>query len=449
MGDPYVQLLSLVDITEAAVEFQQVRGGTVNVQETNGNSTPSVSIGAAPPEQLEKLVSAIPILFAIAGTNGLILLILLVGAVWFCCSRRKNKTKKVAPLPLAMVNSAMHSYEAVSTTEDAQERQSFARSSRLARPTSRQSQRSITTDNDPPNSPLKAQSDIASRRSRYSSLKPQAGEGYASKHSSRGSLAYQPPTPIKNGFANAEGQLLDAVAIEHHSADITDGVKKPFRPVPPPPIMVPGYRRSAYSENAASPTVAGSEQGFQLHDSPVRLSVAATNGNPSPTTSQFEDARGSMYSVTAAPSAAMYAHPGAAGSNVSVSRVATQQLPLPLPLHADPRTPSRQQEAQRAAFMAALDDAPLPPPRRPRGFGSGGQTEDPRQRLSAYSAAPVVSQDMGVLVEPPNLHTNRHSYAAPGASIPQRSTYAPGSGPQVRRPPFNPSPFNPSSGNSD
>ena len=445
MGDPYIQLLSLVDITEAAVEFQQVRGGTVNVQETNGNPAPSVSIAAAP-EQLEKLVSVIPILFAIAGTNGLILLILLVGAIWFCCYRRKSRTKKVAPLPLAMVNSATHSYEAVSTTEDAQERPSLARS-RLTRPTSRQSQRSITADNEPPHSPLKAQSDIASRRSRYSSMKPQAGEGYASKRSSRGSLAYQAPSSIKNGFTSAEGQFLDAVAPEYHSADITDDAKKPFHPVPPPPIMIPGYRRSAYSENAASPTVAGSEQGFQLHDSPVRLSVAVPNGIPSPTASQFEDARTSMYSVTAPPSAPMYAHPGASASSVSVSRVPTQ--PLPLPLHADPRTPSRQQEAQRAAFMAALDDAPLPPPRRPRGFGSGGQTEDPRQRLSAYSAAPVVSQDMGGLVEPPNVHANRHSYAAPGASITQRSTYVPGSGPQIRRPPFNPSPFNPSSGNGD
>ena len=448
MGDPYIQLLSLVNITEAAVEFQQARGGTVNVEETNGNPTPSVSVAAAAPDQLEKLVSVIPILFAIAGTNGLILLILLVGAIWFCCYRRKNKTKKVAPLPLAMVNAAAHSYEAVSTTEDAQERPSLARSLRLARPGSRQSQYSLNTDNEPPHSPLKAQSDIASRRSQYSSLKPQAGEGYASKRSSRGSLAYQAPSSIKNGFASSEGQFLNAVAPEHHSTDITDDVKKPFHPMPPPPIMIPGYRRSAYSENAASPTVAGSEQGFQLHDSPVRLSVAVPNGIPSPTASQFEDARGSMYSVAAPPSAPMYAHPGAAGSNASVSRVATQQLPLPLPLHADPRTPSRQQEAQRA-FMAALDDAPLPPPRRPGGFGSGGQTEDPRQRLSAYSAAPVVSQDMGGLVEPPNVHANRHSYAAPGAPITQRSTYVPGSGPQIRRPPFNPSPFNPSSGNGD
>lgn len=428
MGDPYVQLLPIVNITEAAVEFQELRGGTVNVQETNGNSTPSVSIEAAP-EQLEKLVSVIPILFVIAGTNGLILLILLVGAVWFCCFRRRNKTKKVAPLPLAMVNAATHSYEAVSTTEDAQERQSLSRSSRHTRPTSRLSQHSITTDVN--------ERDIASRRSRYSSLKPQGGEGSASKRSSRGSLAYPPPSPLKNGFASAEGQLAGA---EHHSADITDGVKKPFRPVPPPPIKTPGYRRSAYSENAASPTVAGSEHGFQLHDSPVRFSMA--NGHPSPTVGQFEDARRSMYPVTPPPPVPMYAHPGAAASNASVSRVVDQQILVPP--HDDPRIPSRQQEAQRAAFMAALDDAPLPPPRRPRGFG--GPTEDPRQRLSAYSAAPVVSQEMGLLVDP---HANRHSYAAPDPSIPQRSSYVPGSGPQVKRPPFNPSPFNPGYGNGD
>ena len=416
-----------------------------------GNPSPSVSVEAAS-DQLEKLVSVIPILFAIVGTNGLILLILLVGAVWFCCFRRRNKTtKKVAPLPLATVNAATHNYEAVSTTEDTQERFSPARSPRLARTTSKQSQRSIITDtNELPHSPLKAQSDTSSRRSRYTSLKPRVSESDTSKRSSRISLQHRPPPSIKDGFASTEGQLVDAVEPEHHTEDITDGFNKPFRPVPPPPITVPGYRRSAYSENAASPTVAGSEHGFQLYDAPVRSSMAVTNRSSSPTASRAEDARGSMYSVTA-PSAPMYTQPGAAVSNVSVPHMVTQR-PLLSP-HADPRVPSRQQEAQRAAFMAVLDNEPLPPPRRPRGFGSGGPAEDPRQRLSAYSAAPVVSQDMGRLVDPPNVHTNRHSYAAPirplDASIPQRSTYVPGSGPQTRRPPFNPSPFNPSPGNGD
>jgi hypothetical protein len=410
MGDPYVQLLSLVDITEAAVEFYQVRGGTVNVQETNGNSSPSVSVQAAP-DQLEKLASVIPILLAIAGTNGLILLILLVGAIWFCCFLGRHKAKKVAPLPLAMVNAATHYYEAVSTNEDAQ-RSSPARSPRLARTTSKQSQHSTMDTNELPHSPLKAQSDISSRRSRYSSLKPRASEGDASKRSSRGSLVHQHASSIKNGFASAEFQPVDVVEPDYRTEDITDDVNKPFRPVPPPPITITGYRRSAYSENAASPTVAGSEHGVQLYDAPIRSSMAVTSGSSSPTASPIEQ-------------------------------------PFLSP-HADPRAPSRQQESQRAAFMAALDNEPLPPPRRPHRFGGGGPAEGPGQRLSAYSATPVVSQDMGLLVDPPNVHTNRHSYAAPiqtpDASIPQGSTYVPG---QMRRPPFNRSPFNPRSGNGD
>jgi len=446
MGDPYVQLLSLVNITEAAADFQQVRGGTVNVQETNGSPSPSISVETSP-DQVDKLVSMIPILFAIAGTNGLILLILLVGAVWFCCFRKsKKKTKKVAPLPLAMVNTASHHYEAVSTAEDAQERPSSARSPRFTRPTSKQSQRSLTDINELPHSPLKAQSDIASRRSRYS-LKPRAGEGDSSKRSSRISLSHQPPSPshsIKNGFVSTESQLVDEP--EHHTEDITDGTNKPFRPVPPPPIIVPGYRRSAYSENAASPTVAGSEQGVQLYDAPVRTSMAVSNGSSSPTASQFEDARGSMYSVTSPQPGSMYTNSEV--NNVSVPPGLTRPPLLSPRMHLQSR--SQQQEAQKAAFMAALDNEPLPPPRRPRGFGSGAPAEDPRQRLSAYSAAPVVSQDMGLLVDP---HANRHSYAAPtlppDASAPQRSSYVPGSGPQIRRPPFNPSPFNPNSGNGD
>jgi len=150
-----------------------------------------------------------------------------------------------------------------------------------------------------------------------------------------------------------------------------------------------------------------------------------------------------MYSV--APPA------GAGVSKVSAPPAINQRSTLSP--HMDPQTFSQQQEAQRTAFMAALDNEPLPPPRRPRGFGGGGLAEDPRQRLSAYSAAPVVSQDMGLLVGPSDVHANRHSYTAPslprGAFAPQRSSYVPGSGPQPRRPPFNPSPFNPNSGNGD
>lgn len=436
MGDPYVQLLSLVNITGAAAEFQQVRGGTVNIQNANGSPSPSPSPSSSvstesSPDQLGKLVSMVPILFVVAGTNGLILLVLLVGAVWFCCFRGRNKkAKKVAPLPLAMVDAAVHNYEAVAITEDVQERPSSARSPQLTRTISRQSQRSFITDvNELPHSPMKAQSDTASSRSRYSSLKPRVSDGDASKGPQITSSS-----SIKSGFVGANNQLVDAAEPVHHTKDITDGANRPFRPVPPPPITVPSYRRSVYSENAASPTIAGSVQGIQLYDAPIRSSVVASSSNPSPIASQYEGARGSMYSVTTPPEAGV--------SNVSVTP-ATTQHPLLSP-HMQPQTLSRQQEAQRAAFMAALDSEPLPPPRRPRGFGSGGLVEDPRQRLSAYSAAPVVSQDLGL-----PAHANRHSYAAPirppGVSAPQRSSYIPESGPQMKKP----SPFNPSSGNGD
>lgn len=428
MGEPYVQLLSLVDITQAAADFQQLRGGTVNVQETNGNPSPSVSVEDSP-DRLDKLVSMIPILLAIAGTNGVILLILLVGAVWFCCLLKRNKTKKVAPLPLAMINAATHHYEAVSTAEDAQERPSSAR---FSRPTSKQSLHSLSDINGLPHSPLKAQGDTALRRSRYS-LKPRASEGDGSKRSSHISLSHKPPSPspsIGNGFVSAESQLVDEP--EQLTEDITDRTNKPVRPVPPPPITVPGYRRSTYSENAASPTVACSEQGVQLYDVPVRSSMAVSNASPSPTASQFEDARGSMYAVTSPPES------NSGVNNVSVPPGITRPPLPPSRMHLQSR--SQQQEAQRAAFMAALDNEPLPPPRRPHGFGSRAQAEDPRQRLSAYSAAPVVSQDMGLLVP---SQINRHSYAAPtlpsGASAPQRSSYVPGSGPP-RRSPFSSTP---------
>ena len=446
MGDPYVQLLSVVNITEAAADFQQIRGGTVNVQDSNGSPSPSISVESSS-DQLEKLVSMIPILFAIAGANGLILLILLVGAVWFCCFRGRNKkAKKVAPLPLATVSAATYSYEAVPTVEDGQERPSSARSPRLTRTISKQSQRSLVADIDElPHSSLKAQSDAASRKSRYSLLKHQTGDGDSPKRSSRVSLARNSPSPvpsIKKGFVNVEGQL-----VEHHTEDITDGAKKPFHPVPPP-IVVPVYRRSAYSENAASPTVAGSDRGTLFLDAPIRASMAVSSGSPSPTASQFEDARGSMYSVATPPTGPLYANPGVGVNNVSVPPALIQHYAPPP--HMDPQTLSQRQEAQRVAFMAALDNEPLPPPRRPHGFGGGGPAGEPRQRLSAYSAAPVVSQDMRPPAGPSNADAIRHSYAAPmlppGASVPQRSSYVPNAnGGPFRRPPFNPSPFNPSS----
>ncbi|CCA68119.1 related to aspartic peptidase A1-Laccaria bicolor [Serendipita indica DSM 11827] len=93
MGNPYVQLLSVVDIEEAASSFQAARGGTVPINSGNGSASTSVSVMTTS-EKLDKLMNLIPLMFAALGANALILLTILVIGILALLSYAQAESQK-------------------------------------------------------------------------------------------------------------------------------------------------------------------------------------------------------------------------------------------------------------------------------------------------------------------------------------------------------------------
>ncbi|KAF8306452.1 acid protease [Clavulina sp. PMI_390] len=100
MGDPYVQLLSVTNITTATVEFQQLRGGTtLNVTNpTNAGSggTASQTTGttlADLQKKINNLENMQPILLAIMAVNLVISLSAVGLGIWYFCCRRKKGSR--------------------------------------------------------------------------------------------------------------------------------------------------------------------------------------------------------------------------------------------------------------------------------------------------------------------------------------------------------------------
>ncbi|PVF99939.1 acid protease [Serendipita vermifera] len=509
MGNPYIQLLSLVEIDQAASDFSSLRGGTVNVDQGNGNASSSVSV-LTTSQKLDKLLDLVPLIFAVIGANALILITLLAIIIWMCCYLKKQNARKPKnpPLPLTTVATSPHAYEAVPT----QDNDNRSPSRNLSRTASKQPQsnRSINkeyTDNPnasstslvrPSISISKEDDDEAKRASR---IVPVGGD--ASRRSSRLTPPGDSPPPTTRhsrvpsklsevgvgtprhsripsnmapaspttpttfitptGTKGKDDDFADADLMPYDD-DGKEGKKSKrdtFQPPPPISTLQGGYRKSTYSEMSASPTVAGSEYHFgkgkerSSYYPPGRQSSGNSENqnlmSPSPTEASFQDARQSYYSnpnasVGGLPLPNVPPVPASAGVPVVVEEFSD----IPEEPHTAPAR-TQQQEAHRAAFMAALDE-PLAPPRRPRGLGglaAGGN----ESRMSAYSRLSPTQDSF----DPAQL--NRHSYAAPappnaagmrgfptqdGAGMqggPQRSSYAPGS----RRGPFmsNPSPFNP------
>ncbi len=147
MGDPYLQLLSLVDPNNASAEFHKVRGGSASsnivykaqaVSQTgaaaSGGSTP-VSVSTDFVDTLTKLQTYIPAILGIMALNALVLLVLAVAAIVYMCRRRtRARARKTpgrsTPMPLTRPSSyvqhqhqgpdALGTYEPVSMalTED-------------------------------------------------------------------------------------------------------------------------------------------------------------------------------------------------------------------------------------------------------------------------------------------------------------------------------------------
>ena len=115
MGNPYVQLLSLIDPDEASSDFAKERGTTArsgityNAAKTTSSGT-TVSVSSDLESTLDKINTYLPVVLAIMAFNALVLLVILIGGiVWFVRRRksqrepgvrqRKNKGR-MTPMPL-------------------------------------------------------------------------------------------------------------------------------------------------------------------------------------------------------------------------------------------------------------------------------------------------------------------------------------------------------------
>ncbi|KAI0832488.1 acid protease [Trametes gibbosa] len=125
MGNPYMQLLSLVDPNKASKEFHTVRGGTANGNITynaqnvttsdTGNTTggTSVELSNELTSTLNKLQGYFPAVLAIMALNAVVLLVLGAAAIVYMCRRRgkararrnPGRSNAASPMPLQRTSS--------------------------------------------------------------------------------------------------------------------------------------------------------------------------------------------------------------------------------------------------------------------------------------------------------------------------------------------------------
>ncbi|EGN93043.1 hypothetical protein SERLA73DRAFT_64735, partial [Serpula lacrymans var. lacrymans S7.3] len=138
-GNPYVQMLSLVDPDQASVEFHAARGGTPNTNITynasdSGSSSSSTSVSMSDvADTVDKLSKYLPAMLGVMALNALVLIVLaILGMVLLC--RRRGKTSRarkqpgrLSPMPMNPTNrfsdapqEPSHTYQPVSMalTED-------------------------------------------------------------------------------------------------------------------------------------------------------------------------------------------------------------------------------------------------------------------------------------------------------------------------------------------
>ena len=139
MGDPYVQLLALIDPLQASVEFHNVRGGTPNTNITysvsDSGSTTSVSLSTDVATALDNLSKFLPAILGVMALNALVLIVLIIGGIILLCRRRGKNVRarkipgRLSPMPMGNPIGAMdsgfsrdvpHTYQPVSLalTED-------------------------------------------------------------------------------------------------------------------------------------------------------------------------------------------------------------------------------------------------------------------------------------------------------------------------------------------
>lgn len=130
MGNPYMQLLALVDPNAASTEFHKARGGTAsgnityNAQNVSSSSTSATAAAASGGTSVElsdelsstlnKLQGYLPALLAVMALNALVLLVLAGAGIAYMCRRRgKARARRnpgrqsgaASPMPLQRTSS--------------------------------------------------------------------------------------------------------------------------------------------------------------------------------------------------------------------------------------------------------------------------------------------------------------------------------------------------------
>ncbi|KAH9938591.1 aspartic peptidase domain-containing protein [Fomitopsis serialis] len=134
LGNPYIQLLSLVDADQASIDFHKTRGGSAqNITYNSANVTGATSGGSTSVDLSDKLVNTLntvgnflPAILALMALNTLLLLGLIGGAIWWILrkrgrSRARRNPGRAEPMPMntmstvGLMNSReSHSYQPVS-----------------------------------------------------------------------------------------------------------------------------------------------------------------------------------------------------------------------------------------------------------------------------------------------------------------------------------------------
>jgi hypothetical protein len=107
MGNPYIQLLSIVAPDEASAEFAKARGttprtgitfNTLNTTANAGSSdSTSVTLSTDVAKVLDTLGKYLPALAGVIALNAIVLLALLILAIFFVCKRRREYGGKARP----------------------------------------------------------------------------------------------------------------------------------------------------------------------------------------------------------------------------------------------------------------------------------------------------------------------------------------------------------------
>lgn len=136
MGNPYLQMLALVDPDQASAEFHAVRGGTANTNITynvsndpSGSGSTTVSLSTQVATAIDTLSNFLPVILGLIALNTLILIALLIGGIVWLCKRRRRiaRTRKtpgrLSPMQMGNLPGGVplpHTYQPVSMalTED-------------------------------------------------------------------------------------------------------------------------------------------------------------------------------------------------------------------------------------------------------------------------------------------------------------------------------------------